>query len=136
MRKKNIKFEWFVGFRPNNYIMCERLGNFWSLHQYLYSPKRFALFCLLTINLECFTLLQSGVESMGKMKLKMKQSHKHLPCVWCTVKIMLPNVFILSSRETSTRCLLWWVLCDATDDAELIFILYSFYEWKLCLFFC
>lgn len=30
--------------RPNNYIMCERLGNFWSLHWYLYSPKRLRCF--------------------------------------------------------------------------------------------
>lgn len=129
MWEKNI-FKWFVGFRPNNYIMCERLGNFWSLHQYLYSPKRFALFCLLTINFECFTLLQSAARVDGKNEIEDETIAKHLPCGVYGKDNVVECFYSLISHNIHS--LLYVVsFYDAIDDAAIEnFILFSFYELK------
>lgn len=72
--------------RPNNYIMCERLGNFWCLHQYLYSSKRLRCFTSdYRVRMFSFSRAAAIVWAMGKTKLKMKH-RKHLLSVCCTVR--------------------------------------------------
>lgn len=93
--------------RPNNYIMCERLGNFWCLHQYLYSAKRLRCFTS-DYRVRMFSCSRAAtiVWAMGKTKLKMKH-HKHLLSVCCTVKIMLSDECFVAIFLS--MLLLWWV---------------------------